>query len=250
MIQQKCWTLLDIERSSGCIVRVMQERWVSSTEAARLLGRTTRTLRRYTEEGLLPDVRSHGKRVFRVEDLESLRTTLSGAERRRHGIVTYARATPGPDADQRLAVQQERLKQSADPDDLVASFSDIASGLSDTRPGLRSALDAIVHADARTLLAVHPDRIGLFGATLLEHQLRLIGVQVQYLDGAGPDQQTPDELTAELDTAVSELAGRLYGRRSKRFKDLRAMTRTDVVFPDPALAGSIRLDPDDPGWHR
>lgn len=202
----------------------VKDRWVSASEAARLLGRSTRTLRRYTQQGLLPDVRSTNRqRIFRVGDIDSLRHTLSGAEHRRSGIITYARATPGPDAADRLAVQQDRLARATSDDTVLGSFSDIASGLSDRRPGLRAALDATMSTDARTLLATHRDRIGLLGARLVEHQLGLVGVQVLYLDGEGEDQQTPDELPFELEEAVSRLGGRLYGRRTRRFKELRAM---------------------------
>jgi excisionase family DNA binding protein len=198
----------------------VQERWVSATEAARMLGRSTRTLRRYTQEGVLPDVRSgSGRRVFKIGDIEALRVTLSGADRRRSGTVTYARVTPGPDAEELLAAQQQRLVNATGQDEVLAGFSDIASGLNDRRPGLRDALAEVVRSDARTLLAVHRDRIGLFGARLVEYQLGLLGVRVDYLDSDEEDQRTPDELPAELDEAVSQLAGRLY-------PDLRHLVRS------------------------
>ncbi|HEV7360398.1 MAG TPA: MerR family DNA-binding transcriptional regulator, partial [Mycobacterium sp.] len=47
--------------------------YVSATAAAHRLGVSTRTLRRYTAEGRLPDARSAGgRRIFRIGDLDAI----------------------------------------------------------------------------------------------------------------------------------------------------------------------------------
>ncbi|MBS4729415.1 MerR family DNA-binding transcriptional regulator [Mycobacterium sp. SM1] len=47
--------------------------YVSATSAALRLGVSTRTLRRYTQEGRLPDARgAGGRRIFRIADLDAI----------------------------------------------------------------------------------------------------------------------------------------------------------------------------------
>jgi hypothetical protein len=74
-----CWSLLDclggtFDRRRGCIegtkwrmANCGPRDYVSATSAAHRLGVSTRTLRRYTLDGWLPDARSAGgRRIFRL----------------------------------------------------------------------------------------------------------------------------------------------------------------------------------------
>lgn len=60
----------------------------------RRLGVTSRTLRRYTAEGKLPDVRGAGnRRIFRVSDLDKLTSQRSAkAGRLRAAVAAEARS--------------------------------------------------------------------------------------------------------------------------------------------------------------
>ncbi|WP_190812498.1 MerR family DNA-binding transcriptional regulator [Saccharopolyspora pogona] len=69
----------------------MTDRLVPTTIAARMLGVSTRTLRRYTQQGVLPDRRSAGgRRVFSVAELEDVRRRR-GPVPPAEGVVLYAR---------------------------------------------------------------------------------------------------------------------------------------------------------------
>ena len=109
--------------------------YVSATAAAHRLGVSTRTLRRYTAEGRLPDVRSAGgRRVFRVGDLDA----IARKPRVNGKAVGYARVSSRrQQVEGDLARQVARLRAHAD--DAVVVFTDVASGLSDRRAGLRKA---------------------------------------------------------------------------------------------------------------
>lgn len=197
-----------------------QERWVSATEAGRLLGCSSRTLRRYTANGTLPDTRAQsGRRIFRLTDIEALKRPHTPATRT--GIVTYARVSSRrQQAEGDLDRQAQRLAAAAG-DHLASAHHDVASGLSDKRPGLRAALTACADPDVGTLLVTHRDRLARFGTRLIEHQLELTGVTVRYLDADTENTSPESEMVEDLIAIVTSFAGRLYGQRSKKARALR-----------------------------
>lgn len=184
----------------------MQERWMSAIEASRALGVSSRTLRRWTANGRLPDRRVNGRRVFRREDIESIRTT--GAPRDT-GIVAYARVSSRQqEAD--LVRQTDALREAAG-ERLLSLHVDIASGVGEDRPGLEEALTEVTRGRADTLLVAHPDRLARFGVRIIEHQLSLAGVRVRYL--AAEDVTIADphtEKTLDVGAVAASVGGRLH----------------------------------------
>jgi len=117
--------------------------YVSATWAAHRLGVSTRTLRRYTQDGRLPDARSAGgRRIFRIGDLDAIgRKPCTGT------AVGYARVSSRrQQADGDLDRQVARLRAHDDAVVVVVVvvvvvlFTDVASGLSDRRAGLRDSV--------------------------------------------------------------------------------------------------------------
>jgi len=213
------------------MVGVMQETWISMTEAVRLSGLASRTLRRYTQEGKLDDVRApSGRRIFRKDDILALRHPKSspGAG----GVVVYARVSSRrQQVEGDLDRQEQRLKDHAG-DRLAGSFRDVASGLSDRRPGLRSALTAVTRGPATTLVVTHRDRLARFGTRVIEHQLSLVGVSVVYLDDGDATGDLQAEMVADLVAIVTSFAGRLYGQRSAKAAQLRQGVTAVTGEPD------------------
>ncbi|MGW7413171.1 IS607 family transposase [Streptomyces sp. NPDC054863] len=117
------------------------EELVSVSVAMRLLGVSSRTLRRYTQEGLLPDRRSPGgHRVFVVAELRALgrrRGSWSGPGGQ---VVLYGRVpSHQQQAEGGLERQVDGLRAAAGARPLAGVFTDIASGLSEGRRGLDGA---------------------------------------------------------------------------------------------------------------
>ena len=102
---------------------------MSAVAASRRYGVSTRTLRRYTEAGTLPDVRgAGGRRIFRRAELDALLLHRKGDR-----VVAYARVSSRrQQAEGDLDRQVERLRDSR-PDQELVVFTDVASGLSDRR---------------------------------------------------------------------------------------------------------------------
>lgn len=203
--------------------------YVSATAAAHRLGVSTRTLRRYTAEGRLPDVRSAGgRRVFRVGDLDA----IARKPRVNGKAVGYARVSSRrQQVEGDLARQVARLRAHAD--DAVVVFTDVASGLSDRRAGLRKALSECMKPGVDRLMVEHPDRLARFGVGVIENLLAGYGVTVIYT-GQPEDESAESELVRDMLAIVTSFAGRLYGQRSAKTKRLRAAVSAETESGDAA----------------
>lgn len=201
--------------------------YVSATAAAHRLGVSTRTLRRYTAEGRLPDARSAGgRRIFRIGDLDAITRKPATGKAIGYARVSSRRQQAEGDLDRQVTRLQDRGA------DLVV-FTDVASGLSDRRAGLRKALSECMKPGVDRLLVEHPDRLARFGVGLIEHLLAGYGVEVIYT-GQAEDESAESELVRDMLAIVTSFAGRLYGQRSAKTKRLRAAVSTETECGDAA----------------
>lgn len=189
--------------------------YLSATAAAHRLGVSTQTLRRYTQEGRPPDARSAGgRRIFRIADLDSITRKPSAGRAVGHARVSSRRQQAEGDLDRQVA----RLRAH---DDALLVFTDVASGLSDRRAGLRKALGECMKPGVDRLVVEHPDRLAQFGVGVIEHLLAGYGVSVHYT-GQADGESAESELARDMLAIVTSLAGRLYGQRSAKTKRLQA----------------------------
>lgn len=201
--------------------------YVSATAAAHRLGVSTRTLRRYTAEGRLLDARSAGgRRILRIGDLDAITGKPSTGKAVGYARVSSRRQQAEGDLDRQVGRLQDR------DSDLVV-FTEVASGLSDRRAGLRKALSECMKPGVDGLLVEHPDRLARFGVGLIEHLLAGYGVEVVYT-GQAEDESAESELVRDMLAIVTSFAGRLYGQRSAKTKRLRAAVSAETECGDAA----------------
>jgi excisionase family DNA binding protein len=201
--------------------------YLSATAAAHRLGVSTRTLRRYTQDGRLPDARSAGgRRIFRIGDLDAITCKPSTGKAVGYARVSSRRQQAEGDLDRQVARLQDR------DGDLVV-FTDVASGLSDRRAGLRKALAECMKPGVDRLLVAHPDRLARFGVGVIEHLLAGYGVEVVYT-GQAEDESAESELVRDMLAVVTSFAGRLYGQRSAKTKRLRTAVSAETECGDAA----------------
>ncbi len=199
---------------------------VSVREARNMLGVSSRTLRRYTAEGKLPDRRSPGgKRVFSVAELEAIRhqKALAPLEEGGGGVVLYGRVSSRRQAEEGdLERQMERLRQHAKKRKVLGEFSDVASGLSDRRSGLRRTIQACFDPRVTELWVTHKERLARFGVGVIEQLLASHNVRVVVI---GEDEafsnSAESELVHDMLAVVTSFSKRLYGQRSAKAKALK-----------------------------
>jgi predicted site-specific integrase-resolvase len=213
-----------------------EDDWISAGKAAKKLGVSTRTLRRYTLEGVLEDRRSPGgRRIFRVGDLDGVARTRGRPVGHSGAVVLYGRVSSHRQRSEGdLDRQLERLREAAEGRQVAGEFFDVASGLSDKRKGLRRALRACQREGVVALLVTHDERLARFGTGLLAEvvlpswgcRLEVVGGDEE-LDGAGDG-----DLVRDMLAVVTSFSGRLYGSRSAKARALTRAVKSTVNEQD------------------
>ena len=166
--------------------------------------------------------------MFRLADLHALNT---GRKDSRTGVVIYARVSRAGQKDD-LVRQVEDLERAAEGRTVLATYSDVASGLSDKRRGLGKLLRRVEAGDVSAVLVTHPDRLARFGLGVIEHHLACFGcaIEVTSFDEHIADGDSNAELVRNLLSLVTSFSGRLYGARANaRRKALRAAVEKELV---------------------
>jgi predicted site-specific integrase-resolvase len=185
--------------------------------AAKALGVSTSTLRRWETAGRLIPIRTEGGQ--RRYDLAALRPgQIHGATMPRR-TVAYARVSSH---DQRGDL--ERQKQVLElfcaaqgwPFDIIA---DLGSGMNYHKKGLRRLLDEIVAGDIGRLVLTHKDRLLRFGTELVFALCEARNVEVLIIN-PGADTTFEEDLASDVLEIITDFSARLYGSRSQRNQKL------------------------------
>ncbi len=191
-------------------------------DAARRLGVSTGTLRRWDKAKRLHVVRTPGGQR-RIREHEVLR--LQG-ELERRAPVLYARvSTHGQRED--LERQKELLLRTHPGGEL---HWDVRSGLKFDRKGFREVLRAVQERRVSRVVVVHEDRLSRFGVDLLREVFAGYGTTLEVL--VPKPRETPEhELAQDLIAIITSFSARLYGLRSHKTQKLLATARALVRDP-------------------
>lgn len=194
-----------------------------------MLGIHKDTLRRWEKEGKIRAVWLGRERRFPEEEIRRLL-----GESNPDAIVLYARVS-GHDqkADLRRQVETLREAYGSKFSDVIV-VTDIGSGLSTDRRGLRKAMHMARERKIRAIAVTYPDRLTRFGFEYLEEYFNSFGVEVLVLNRE-EDRSPQQELVEDLLTIVTSFAGKLYGHRSHKVKKLKEEVKGAIE----------RLDTDD-----
>ena len=188
---------------------------VSISEAAKALGVTPLTLRRWDDTGRLkPDfVTSGGRRRY---DLTKLRPDLhrapGPADRK---TVAYARVSSHdqkPDLERQAQLLEAYCAAQGWTFEVV---TDLGSGMNYRKKGLKRLLDDIVEGRVARIVITHKDRLLRFGAELVFAICEAKGVEVVILN-QGEDTSFEEDLARDVLEMVTVFSARLYGARSRK----------------------------------
>ena len=182
-------------------------------DAARILGVSVQTLRRWDKEEKLKPIRVGKERRYREEDLLKFL-----GENRPNAVAVYARVS-SHDQKKDLESQLEFLRRA-----VTGSFSqiyevkDVASGIKGNRKGLPRLIELAKTKKIRAIAVTYPDRLTRFGFDAFVEFFRALGVDVLVLNGE--EQKEPErELVEDLIAILTFFAGKLYGMRSRKIKN-------------------------------
>jgi len=195
-------------------------------EVCERLGISYATLREYVKRGWIkPVVLESGRWRFREEDVER----LAGVVKPRK-VVLYARVSSSTQRDD-LERQVKALEEWARSNDIAdyEVITDIGSGLNEDRSGFKKILRLATEKKISKIVVAYPDRLTRFGFKILKELLSAFGVEVVALNHEGKDPR--EELVEDLITIVSHFAGKLYGMRSHKYKEVVEGARKLVEDP-------------------
>jgi len=191
------------------------EKLYTLKEAKKLLGVTTKTIQRWDKEGRIRVVRTIGGRR-RIPESEIKRILGLREER---VVVGYARVSSTTQKDD-LERQKQLLHSYAKDRGYgeIQILSDVGSGLNENRKGFLRLLEMVAERKVSKVIIAYKDRLTRFGFETLRKLFQAFGTEIEVIDS---EERTPqEELVEDLITIVSHFAGKLYGMRSHKYKEV------------------------------
>jgi len=102
--------------------------------------------------------------------------------------------------------------------DKVQIPSDVGSGLNEKRKGFLKLLEMVAERKVSKVIVAYKDRLTRFGFETMRKMFRAFGTAIEVINS---EEKTPqEELVEDLITIVSHFAGKLYGMRSHKYKEV------------------------------
>lgn len=194
---------------------------VSIQEAARYLGVSTQTLRRWEKEGKdIAVERTKGQQ--RRYDLTKMRPLATGPKKLSEGItLAYARVS-SHDQKEDLIRQEKMLEMFCSSHGWSFEIiSDLGSGMNYQKRGLKKLLNRIMDGSIGRLVLTHKDRLLRFGAELVFSICEIKGIEIVLINHSD-ESSFEEELAADVLEIITVFSARLYGSRSRKNKKLIA----------------------------
>lgn len=195
-------------------------RYVSIGVAAKTLGVSIQTLRRWDEEGTLVADRTP-KKNHRRYDLSKITPELIHdlSIQNSRKTIAYARVS-SHDQKADLERQKQVLEMyCAKQGWTFEIISDLGSGMNYHKKGLKALLDGIINNEIGRLVLTHKDRLLRFGAELVFALCEARNVEIVIIN-QGENLSFEEELAQDVLEIITVFSARLYGSRSKKNQKL------------------------------
>lgn len=193
-------------------------RIVGISEAAKLLGVSVVTLRRWEASGRL--VAEHtvgGHRRYDLAKLKPERFRAEDSAPRR--TIAYARVSSHDQKDDLERQKQVLELYCARQGWTFEVIADFGSGMNDHKKGLKRLLDEVIEGRIGRLVITHKDRLLRFGAELVFAICEAKQTEVVILN-QGEDTTFEEDLASDVLEIVTVFSARLYGSRSRKNRKL------------------------------
>jgi len=199
------------------------------SELAKLLGVSRVTVIKWIRSGKISAYSINGYYYIPESEVEKLLRGVSAAVRR---VAIYARVsgnTQRDDLERQIASLEEYVrKQFPQAEHIVVK--DIASGLKEDRRGLKKLIDLARRRQIDAIVVAYRDRLTRFGFAYLEELFKAYGVRVIVAFQEEPKDYM-QELVEDLIEVVTSFAGRIYGKRSHKYR--KVVEAVEQAVKDP-----------------
>ena len=196
------------------------EMTISIGDAAKELGVSITTLRRWADSGKIRSERSpSGQRRFYLADIKRI-TPRNLSQLDERITINYARVS-GHDQKEDLKHQVQVLEAfSAANGWQYETIQDLGSGLNYQKKGLQKLLKRIMRGDIARLVITHKDRLLRLGAELVFAVCEEFETEVVIVNQTVEEISFEQELVQDMIELITVFSARLYGSRSKKNKKL------------------------------
>ena len=198
---------------------------VAISEAARILGVSISTLRRWDEEGRFSAERTPaGHRRYDLNQLKrvGVHRLPEAPEKASRMTIGYARVSSHDqkeDLHRQAILLSEFCSQNCWEHEII---EDLGSGLNYRKRGLRQLIKQICSGEVKRLVLSHKDRLLRFGSELVFTLCEEFGTEVVIINQSEPDIRFEEELAQDVLEIITLFSARLYGRRSQQNRELMA----------------------------
>ena len=204
------------------------ERLYKVSEVARMLNVSTVAVRKWIRSGKL-----RAKRIGKLWMIpESELKRFLGEKPSEIRAVIYARVSSHKQKkDGNLDRQIERLRSycSAKGYKIIEVVIDVASGLKEDRSGLLMLFDIVEKRQADVVVVEFKDRLTRFGFEYLKRYFESHGVKIEVIEET--EKGYMEELIEDFVAIVISFAGRIYGKRSQKFRKIKKVVE-EVISDD------------------
>jgi putative resolvase len=207
----------------------LSERYLGTGEFAKLLGVSRATVFKWIKGGRVAAYSVHGRWRTPYSEVEGVLRGVQGVRR----VATYARVSSNTQRED-LERQVESLKlwvSKSFPNAEYVVVTDVASGLNEDRGGLRELIEMARRRGIQAIVIAYRDRLTRFGFEYLKTLFNTLGVDV-YVVFQEESKNYVQELVEDFIEIVTSFASRIYGRRSKKYKEVMSCIGEAVKDPD------------------
>lgn len=188
--------------------------WITSKEYRKKYGITSQHLYALQKANKI-NVRKLFDRTILIEDNNS----------EDKSVAVYARVSTAKQKqdlnNQIKFLKQYSLAKGMNP---VYVFSDIASGMNETRNGLNELIDKIIEGKISKVIISHKDRLSRFGYGYLDNLFNRFGAEIEIVNLEDDKEKSfQDELTEDLISIIHHFSMKFYGNRRNKCKKIETI---------------------------
>ncbi len=194
------------------------EKLISINDAAKMLGISHWSLRRYSEDAIKPVYTEGGHRRYKLSDILKLQGVVE--QEKEQSVAIYCRVSTSDQKNKGdLTRQKERLVEYCVQNKLKIEyiFEEVGSGLNDKRKKLRELFELVSKNKISKVIIEHKDRLTRFNYNIFEFFINSYGVTIDCVESVLP-KSFENELVTDILTIMSCYSSKIYGRRSHMTK--------------------------------
>lgn len=191
----------------------MKNQHISIGEAAKIIGVSVVTMRRWEKTGKVKSNFRTFSNHRRYKTIDVLK--ISNKEERVN--IGYARVSSHDqkkDLERQVDFLDNHLKNNKIKN--IKIISDLGSGLNFKKKGLNQLINLLLSSKVETLYLTHKDRLLRFGSELIFNIAKKFGTEIVIINHK--EQSFEEQLSADVLEIITVFSAKLYGSRSHKNK--------------------------------